>query len=120
MGLIKDEENAFGGALVWLTDWDIWSETIERVGLELLRGVRNSDNAVRETPAHLFEPSEQVGTHVLLSLIMLFQWDAFLIPPVGRTIVRASHDGYVEISANSPEDMTFLKAWFEDGQWAVQ
>jgi hypothetical protein len=68
----------FRGGLIWLVDWNIWSETTEAVGLAVLEAARISANAppVDAAPAQLFDPGEMLGAQIALGLPLLFGWDA--------------------------------------------
>src|ERR1700682_4939978 len=59
-GLVDDDEGRFEGGLLWLVDWDIGSETTERVGLRFLRAVRGGISEFLEKPAQLFTAAEFV------------------------------------------------------------
>lgn len=99
-GVPDDDERNFAGGLLWLQDWDIGSETTERVGLMWLRGSRCSaepDCAIKDCPAELFEQTEFPAAQAALALPLMFQWDAYLIPVSGGYLVYCSHHGHVDI-----------------------
>lgn len=110
-----DDELDFQGALLWLTDWDIWSPTTERVGLHLLIGARGSEpNSVdvRSAPAHLLATHEIAQAQSLLLLPLLFQWDALYVPPTGAFVCSASHEGAVELHVRDVATLARLRARF--------
>jgi len=93
------EEN-FDGAMIWLRRWELWSETIDRVGQLLLEGVTGAlgrDRRLSETPALVFTERELVPAHTSLALTMLFQWDACYCPNSGYLFATISHHGHVEV-----------------------
>ncbi|MDH4043567.1 MAG: hypothetical protein OEW17_09505 [Gemmatimonadota bacterium] len=116
-----DEEEKFRGGLVWLQDWDIWSATTERVGHLLLTAVRGPTPEaanVRARPANLFEPEEFVQAHTILSLALLFQWDAHYVPLVGGFYAFLSHHGHIEVVTPHRKAHDSLLARFERGGYS--
>jgi hypothetical protein len=113
------DEAQFPGALVWLTRWEIWSESIDGAGFTLLNGLRS---AVRQAPSvdyapgHLFASGEFAQAHACLVLPMLFQWDAYLIPASGDFFALLSHHGHVELTGRNPEAHAALLDAFPDGE----
>jgi hypothetical protein len=116
-GLVDDEEENFEGGLLWLMDWDIGSETTERVGLRLLRAVRDGDAGFLAKPAQLFTTTEFVDANTALSLPALFQWDAFFVPASGTTLVFVSHEGYVQLTCRGQLEYKRLASRFRHGNW---
>jgi len=91
------ENSSFRGALVWIREWGVWGEYVERVGLrvlEVLRLAHNERRSLLEAPAHLFEESELVDAQVCLTQALLIGFDAYVVPPVGDYFVFVSHDSY--------------------------
>lgn len=122
-GVPDDDEDRFEGALVWLRDWDIWSEGIEHVGHLLLAGIRGSglgSPSVLEAPAHVFGPDEFVAAKATLVLPMLFQWDALLAPVHGRFVACLSHHGHFDLFVPDIESELELVARFNVGGHDVQ
>lgn len=110
------EESAFDGALIWLQRWEIWSESIDRVGYELLNGVRRrpGDEAnIDEAPAQVFAHGEFVSAQACLSLPMMFQWDAYFVPAKAPFIAFISHEGFVEFQTRREEDSSMLRERFD-------
>ncbi|MBK7785614.1 MAG: hypothetical protein IPJ57_14110 [Gemmatimonadetes bacterium] len=113
-----DDETAFQGGLLWLQDWDIWSETTERVGHLLLNSLRQSAQGaspVRTSPAHVFHRSEFIEAHAALAVALLFQWDAFYVPVIGAFYAFLSHHGQIEVVARDKVTYSDLLARFERG-----
>lgn len=93
------EEN-FEGAMVWLRRWELWSESIDRVGELLLEGMSGPlgrDHSMRERPALLYVERELLLAHASLSLTMLFRWDAIYCPTSGHLLAAISHHGDLEV-----------------------
>ena len=116
-GLVDDNEANFEGGLLWLVDWDFGSETTDRVGLKLLRSIRDTTTELLEKPGHLFGASDFVEANTIVSLPGLFQWDAFFIPESGSPLVFISHEGYVVLSCREQLEYKRLAARFGHGNW---
>ena len=96
----SDDELDFTGASIWIVDWNIWGEASDRVGCVLLDAVRLSAETARpiaEAPVILLGADELGRAHSLLTLSLIFQWDAYYVPGSNKFAVFASHDGYLEI-----------------------
>jgi hypothetical protein len=112
-------EAEFPGGLLWLNEWDIWSESFERVGWRIaqrLRGIAKVPS-LRDAPAHLFGPDEFIDAQALLLLPMLFQWDAHFVPSSGEFFVYASHEERLLVVASNRVVCDRLFARFEEGDW---
>lgn len=116
-----DDEEDFPGGLLWLQDWNMWSETTERVGLMLLERLRGTETLatdLRAAPAQLFAPSEFVLAHASLTLPILFQWDAYVIPPREGLFMFISHHGHVDVVSSSETLHERLRKKFGDSVWS--
>ncbi len=95
-----DDESKFEGVLVWIRQWGIWSETTERVGMNIVESIRLAKGEARsvdEARAHLFDEHELVEAHALLLQPLFFEWDAFVVPSSGKYFAMADHDGVLKI-----------------------
>jgi hypothetical protein len=119
--LAQPAEDDFAGALVWLRDWNIWSETFEKAGLrlaDLTRGAfADTSQPLAEAPAQLFGPQEFVAAQITTTLPFLFQWDAYIVPESGRCFILVSHDGHLVFSANNEAILTRTYRRFEAVNW---
>lgn len=88
--------------LIWLLDWDIWSVERERVGVRLLHALLG-DEQVKERPAIEFRTDELTEAQALIALVVLFQWDAVILPSHGEYAVTLSHHGKAEIRIRAPD-----------------
>jgi hypothetical protein len=116
----SDEEQDFPGGIIWLQDWNIWSEIPERVGMALfdgLRGFAGFATPIDEQLAILYDSSELVRLHSALVLILMFQWDAHYIPSAGGFFTFASHEGYVDIHPRSDAHRHALEVRLSEGGW---
>jgi hypothetical protein len=114
-----DSEEDFPGGMVWINEWDIWSESFERVGWRTAQGLRGGTGApsLREAPGHLLASEEFVDAQALLLLPMLFQWDSHFVPSTGEFFVYMSHEGPLLIVASDRAVCDRLFARFEEGEW---
>jgi hypothetical protein len=100
VGLVDDDEVNFRGSLVWLRQWEIWSESIDRIGHILLQGLymQSGDDTHFETrPGFVFAADEFAKSHAALAVAMLFQWDAIVFPVHPDFHAHISHDGYMDV-----------------------
>jgi hypothetical protein len=97
---------ASGGYVVWVRDWTIWNERSQEIGLRHLALLTAS--AIREDAAergHVYElrSSEWRETIALISVPIMYSWDAHLFFQSGRALVDVIHDGVVSVSL-TPSD----------------
>jgi len=110
------EEARFGGALLWLRRWEIWSESIDRAGYLLLEGLRAATNCSASfdaAPGHLFESGEFASAHAGLALPMLMQWDAHFIPSIGAYAAFISHEGHIDLFTRNDRTQEDMARRFE-------
>ena len=120
-GAPEYEEDAFSGALLWFKRWEVWSESIDRVGyllLERLRSTAPAQLSLVAGPAMQFEPSEFVLAHAALLIPMLFQWDATFTLSSGAFRVDVSHEGWVDVFASAQISGDFLRKRF--AEWVIR
>lgn len=111
-------EEQFSGAILWLQRWELWSESIDRAGYVFLNGIRSSAGCslpISSAPAHLFGSGELATAYTVLSLPMMFQWDAYFVSATGEFSARISHDGNLELISPSAELHRVLSERFQ--QW---
>jgi hypothetical protein len=121
MSLVRDDEEVnFGGGLLWLRDWNIWSETTERVGDYVVQGLRNGlgiRQPLEAAPAHLFTEKELTAAQAFLAQPMIYQWDAYLVPVSAEYFVFISHGGSCYIVAKTRGVFEQLLQRFQNGNW---
>jgi hypothetical protein len=86
---------------IYVTDWSIATEH-----LDLFYGYRRSVGETRtliEAPVHLFEPAEKDALISVLCIVFYFFWDAWVFDLGGRSLLRISHDGWLEIRTADEE-----------------
>jgi hypothetical protein len=92
------------GYMVWVRDWTIWNERSQEIGLRHLELLTTS--AIREDAAetgHVYKltSSEWRETIALLSVSILYSWDAHLFFRSGRALVDVTHHGVVSVALYS-------------------
>ena len=100
----------------------MWSEAFEALGAHwwnrLLKAYEVDDPDGNAHAGAVFDATEKIDQDVFTSLVMLFQWDAILVPEHGRYAVQINHDGYVRLTSPDPaaasELASFAKAWHAD------
>ena len=99
-------------ACIYITGWSIATEH-----LDLFYGYRRSAGETRlliEAPVHLFAPTEKDAFTSVLCMVFYFFWDAWVFDLSGRSLLRISHDGWLEIRTNEEELIKEVAAAMED------
>lgn len=120
--LAEPDPKDFGGCLVWLREWGIWNEYVERAGDRMLgtlrRGMSESNvPAISDTPAQVFGPQEFIDAQVLVTVPLIFQWDAYVVPASARCVIRISHDDYIQVDACSRTVLSRITERFRLLNW---
>ena len=105
------EGEGYSGSLLWLKAWGIWSEDYEEVGLRLFERLISGPEGqatLPDSPGQLFDKNESTDQRAALTVPMLFQWDAYLVPDHGRYVVFVSHDEYVDVVAKTAVELDRL------------
>jgi hypothetical protein len=118
-GTADDDETRFEGCLLWLTDYAIWSPTFERVGLRLLDALVPSSE---QTAGRIlvFDARELVSAQSVLTLCLLFEWDAYVVPHSGEFIGFISHDNPVQVAARTPRLFEAFFERFDNEHWQAR
>lgn len=120
------EAAPFRGALLWIRQWGVWNELVERAGfrvMEMMRLVSGETRPTQEAPGYLFDTRELVDLQVGLIQPLLIGWDAFMVPESADYIVATSHDETTCVLARTPQIhetmLAELKPWNarEDQEW---
>lgn len=116
----------FQGALLWVRQWGVWNELVERAGfrvLEMMRRLQGDTRPPEEAPGYLFDAHELVDLQVCLIQPLLIGWDAFMVPESGDYVVATSHDETTSVLARTPQIyesmLAELQPWNprEDPEW---
>ena len=120
------EATPFRGALLWVRQWGVWNDLVERAGFRVMEMIRRASGDPRppeEAPGYLFAPQELVDLQVGLVQPLLIGWDAFMVPESGHYIVATSHDETTCVLARTLQTheslLAELKPWNarEDQEW---
>jgi hypothetical protein len=96
--VLSSGENPLVGWLLWLKDFDIWSNEVEEVGWTLIEAVTKMQPQLNvNSRAFLFESHESATLKAALLVPILFSWDAYLIRGDGAVLVRIDHDDHSSI-----------------------
>lgn len=116
-----DTTETFGGGLIWLQRWEIWSEDIDRVGYAFLGGLTSQPEAPLGgdiSPAYEFEEGEFLTANAVLSLPLLFEWDAHFVPRSAQFIVFISHERHLDVFTRDQSEHQRLHSLFQDAGWS--
>jgi hypothetical protein len=95
--------------LLWITDWDTWEDHEDWPAFYAARSARGERQSLAAKPGHLFAATEMDALRLFLGLVIQNSWDAHLLPvhgEVGDRRLRFSHDGWVEVMAVTPVDIS--------------
>jgi hypothetical protein len=86
--------------LVWLRDWTIWGERSQEIGLRhwdlLVKSLRGSEEL--RASILVLKEGEWREAIALLSVPVLYGWDAHLMFRSAGALVSFSHDGWIGVS----------------------
>ena len=88
---------------IYVSGWSVWQSA---ENLDLFYGYRRSfgeNRTLMEAPVHLFERSEEDAFVSILCMVFYFVWDAWVFDVEGKTLVRISHDEWLEVRADDDE-----------------
>lgn len=123
MSLVPDdEEENYGGGVIGIISWDIWSEGAERVGHLVTNSLLGSGHLASrlEPPTVLYDHGELLSAHAMLLQPMVFQWDAYYIPTAAEYIVVISHDEFASVLSRTDATAGQLLGRFQRGGWSPE
>jgi hypothetical protein len=107
----------FRGAMVWFTEWGVWSELDERIGyrtVETINRAYGQPLSFEASFGHHFRADELTETVAMLLQPMIFGWDAFYLPRWSfgegdEFFLSVSHDSFVTVVTRTKSfyDRTF-------------
>ena len=98
----------FGGALVWILDWPLYSPDEMAVVMRFRSSVSETRWLI-DAPGHVFDADEVHDCTGLFNLCVQYFWDAFLYVPASGLLVFNSHDQLQYVSSTSDVDRDQLK-----------
>jgi hypothetical protein len=93
-------------SLIWVTERGIFSPVNDLVGIKLVRQMCVSYGQYPSFDDHLrflFDPTEDLDTHAMLSVMLVSGWDVFVVPADRRRFVFLSHVGCADVVARSQD-----------------
>jgi hypothetical protein len=113
--LVGLDEEA-GNIVVWLRDWTIWDERSANIGLchlKLLSSQLHGEGS--SVPGNLIElaASEWQEAIALVTVPILYSWDAHMLFASGRALVNISHHDVITVmlSGNDKQSIEKLAKW---------
>jgi hypothetical protein len=92
-------------ALLWITEWDIWSGTENWHVYTKLREGYQDTRLLQESPGHYFLDHEMAELATFLQIAMLNGWGGFLLTAADYVSAFFSHDEFIDFFANHSENM---------------
>jgi hypothetical protein len=100
----------FDVCLLWVTQWGVWPSSENLHLFYRLRETYGERRLLHDAPGHLFLDYEAADLTTFIELVLIFGWDAYLLPRPGYANAFISHDGFLdfytddESSANTVRD----------------
>ena len=92
--------------LIWIADWTIWNDRSQDIGLRhlaMLTGAEPSEEDDRAL-AFVLEPGQWREAIAILTVPVLYGWDAHLLFRSGLLLADISHHGTVAVSLRRDDD----------------
>jgi len=83
--------------VIYISGWGVWGSA---ENLDLFYGYRKSlgvTQTLMDAPVHLFKSDEADAFVSILSMALYFLWDVWVFDANSRTVLRLSHDEWLEI-----------------------
>jgi len=98
------ESRDFEGALLWFTEWGVWSSSDEAVGYRIVEAMHRAAGQPKSFeigPANVFRADELQDAIGMLLQPMVFGWDAYYLPRwsygTHQFFLHVSHDSFVSV-----------------------
>jgi len=107
---------AFSGGLVWIRRTRIAVPEMEDVVVRALERFRlgyGENRSLESARAHLFRSDESSECSATLLLVLLAEWDAYLVHPSGDWVAFIDNDNHITVTAKSAEIAKDLKGSLE-------
>jgi hypothetical protein len=108
--------DAFSGGLVWIRRTCIAVPEMEQVVVRALERFRlgyGENRSLETARAHLFRNDESAECSATLLLLLLAEWDAYLVHPSGDWVAFIDNDNHITVTAKSAEMANDLKGSLE-------
>lgn len=90
--------------LLWLTDWGMWSQEFDELGIHLWERCLHSSGVqqpIATARGLVFEAEETMNLRAHIFVALLFQWDLGILGESRDFTAFASHHGSVTVSCRS-------------------
>ncbi len=80
--------------------------------INMLRASHGENRPILESPAYLLSEADSVDARLLLTMAILFSWDAYVVPQHGRYYIWIDDDEAADVWCRNREDFEGLVAKF--------
>lgn len=118
--LLSQNEDEFGGAVLWLQEFDTEDAPINRVAGAVWRDLRAANGErrpLRETHGHLFGRNELWEASAFTFLALGFHWNLYLLPESGEFFIYKHHDEAIYVVGRTEDITQRLLHDLEPGAW---
>jgi hypothetical protein len=109
-------EEAFSGGLVWIRRTRIAVPEMEAVVLRALERFRmgfGENRSLETARAHFFRKDEANEFSAVVLLVLLAEWDAYVVHPSGEWVAFIDNDDHITVTSRTVEIAEDLKASLE-------
>jgi hypothetical protein len=114
-----DSIEPYTGCKLWLKESGVWNEVQEATATEAYEALlRGYGQQLKREPVLIFGREERSAAVVFILHMILFGWDAYLVPASGVFLCHISHDGYIQVIPRHPETQSAIANRF--GPWTSE
>jgi hypothetical protein len=96
-------------ALLWITEWGIWSSSENWHLYSKLREAYGDTRLLEESPGHYFLDHETADLATFLQTAMLNGWGGYVLTAADYANVFFSHDEYIDFFAKRRENLPDIR-----------
>ena len=101
-------------ALLFLTEWDIWTGSENWHLYYKLRQSYGDNRLLEDAPGHLFLPHEAEDLASFLQLSMLNGWGGYVLTGANYVNAFFSHDEFIDFFAENSENLNDVRKVLRD------
>jgi len=101
-------------ALLWINEYGIWPSCEDWGLFDGFRRSLGEDSALYERPGHVFSKEDIQSVGSLLAMVLNFFWGAVMVSTTKRTVIRISHDEFMDIFAKDEDVFSELNEMFSN------
>jgi hypothetical protein len=100
-------QEPFSGGLVWLREWELGGVPVQAKIIDRIRRSYGVGGWPIKTPGHLFDENEEVDAAMIVSLMLLFQWDGYFAAADGNYLlgIMADVEAVIVASKRKPDEL---------------